>query len=137
MKFDFEAINRERRRQGVEPLAVRRGPGRPAGFRPQLKDAPADKAAHLYVGHGLSIREVAATLNVSGSTIRRRLAAAGIPTRPNARRSRLRHLNQARLFGSIVDVGVVKTAKRWHIQARTLKRYLAKLRAADMVNKRV
>ena len=83
----------------------------------------------LYVEQGLSSRECAAVLGVGDATIRRRLKAAGIAARPNIRRSRLRHLDQARLFASIAELGVRKTAKRWRIPERTLKYYLSKLRA--------
>jgi len=84
----------------------------------------------LYVKEKKSVREVAAIMGMGDATIRRRLHKAGTTMRSNARRSRLRHLNQAHLFASIAEVGVRKTAKRWHIHERTLKYYLAGLRAA-------
>lgn len=84
----------------------------------------------LYIDRGLSIREVAAVLGLSEATIRRRLKAAGIPARSMAKRSRLRTLDQARLFADIAELGVDKTAKKWGIFERTLKRYLAGLRRA-------
>ena len=84
----------------------------------------------MYIKEQKSTRDVAAIMGLGDATIRRRLHAAGVVMRSNAPRSRLRRLDQPQLFASIAEHGVRKTAKRWHIQARTLQRYLAKLRAA-------
>jgi len=83
----------------------------------------------LYVREEKSLRDIAAIMGLCEATIRRRLHAAGVAMRSNAPRSRLRNLNQARLFASIAEIGVRKTAKRWRINERTLKYYLAKIRA--------
>lgn len=85
--------------------------------------------ARLYVKEGKSVREVAAVLGISDAAVKRRLHAAGVVMRSNARRSRLRLLNQARLFADINDLGVDRTAAKWGIPERTLKYYLSKLRA--------
>jgi transposase len=89
------------------------------------------RIVRMYVNEKLSTRDIAAIMGLGDATIRRRLHAAGVVMRSNAPRSRLRRLDQARLFASIAEHGVRKTAKRWHIQERTLKYYLAGLRAKD------
>ena len=109
--------------QEAAGLEVKRG-------RPQLRASATmkDQLTLLYIVQELSVREVGAVMGISEASVRRRLTATGIPTRTKARRSRLRLLDQARLFGSIAEVGVRKTAKRWGIPERTLKSYLAGLR---------
>jgi len=87
------------------------------------------RAVRLYINEKKSLRDIASIMGLSEATIRRRLHAAGVAMRSNAPRSRLRKLNQARLFASIVEIGVRKTAKRWKINERTFKYYLAGLRA--------
>jgi len=111
------------RYQEAAGLEVKRG-------RPQLSPTARmkDRLTRLYIVQKLSIREVGKAMKISEASVRRWLKAAGIPTRTKARRSRLRLLDQARLFGSIAAVGVRKTAKGWGIPERTLKSYLARLR---------
>jgi DNA-binding transcriptional regulator LsrR (DeoR family) len=112
--------------QEAAGLEVKRG-------RPQLRATATmkDRLTRLYIVQELSVREVGAAMGISEASVRRWLTVAGIPKRTNARRSRLRLLDQARLFGSIAAVGVRKTAKRWGIPERTLKSYLAGLRDRD------
>jgi len=76
-------------------LEVKRG-------RPQLRATATmkDRLTRLYIVQELSIRKVGKAMGISEASVRRRLTAAGIPTRTKAGRSRLRLLNQARLFGS-------------------------------------
>jgi hypothetical protein len=112
--------------QEAAGLEVKRG-------RPRLRatETVKDRLTRLYIVQELSVREVGAAMGISEASVRRWLTVAGIPTRTKARRSRLRLLDQARLFGSIAAIGVRKTAKRWGIPERTLKSYLAGLRDRD------
>jgi hypothetical protein len=52
----------------------------------------------------------------------------GLKRRPGVKRSRLRKLDQARLFADIAEMGVDRTARKWRIPERTLKEYLARIR---------
>jgi transposase len=88
------------------------------------------RIVRMYVREQKSSRDIAAIMGLGDATIRRRLKAAGIPARSNARRSRLRKLDQAALFASIEEIGVNRTAKRFKIIERTLRYYLAGLRKA-------
>jgi hypothetical protein len=111
------------RYQEAAGLEVKRG-------RPRRIVTPAMKKRlrRLYVEEGFSLCDVAAAMKIKKETVRLELKAAGV-IRTNAPRSRLRLFDQARLFGYIAAFGVRKTAKRWRIPERTLKHYLAKLRA--------
>lgn len=104
-------------------LEVRRG-------RPALSINESERALlhRLYILEGRSTREVAAIMKISEATVRRRLRTAGILLRSNAKRSRLRALDQARLFADIIEIGVDRTARKWGIPERTFKSYLARLR---------
>lgn len=86
------------------------------------------RIVRMYVKEKKSSRDIAAIMGLGDATIRRRLKAAGIPARSNARRSRLRKLDQAALFASIKEIGVHKTARRFKLNSRTLEYYLAGLR---------
>jgi hypothetical protein len=93
-------------------LEVKRG-------RPQLRTTATmkERLTRLYIVQELSVRKVGVAMEISEASVRRRLTAAGIPTRTKARRSRLRLLNQTRLFADIVELGVDKTAKKWKIKS--------------------
>lgn len=109
--------------QETAGLEVRRG--RPALI---IDESERARLHRLYIIEERSTRDVAAILKIGEATVRRRLRGAGIEVRPNVKRSRLRALDQKRLFADIAEYGVDKTALRWSIPERTLKAYLAGLR---------
>jgi transposase len=98
--------------------------GRPPAGPPPLK---AD-LVRLYVQEGQSVRDVAAALGCSKDMVHRRLKEFGIKVRPPAKRSRLRKLDQGKLFAAIAEKGIDRTAADWDIPMRTLTEYLARLR---------
>ena len=110
--------------QEAAGLEVKRG--RP---RRMVEEKEKERLTRFYVVQELSTREIAKVMKISDASVKRRLHAAGVVMRSNARRSRLRLLNQARLFSDIIDLGVDRTAAKWGISERTLKHYLSKLRA--------
>lgn len=104
-------------------LEVKRG-------RPRTRGPDPGELRRLYEVEGKSTRDLATALGMSDKKIRSELRLAGVDLRTNAKRSRLRHFNQARLFSDIVLWGVDETARKWKIPERTLKGYLAALRKA-------
>jgi transposase len=108
--------------QEAAGLIVRRGRP-PAGQTPSKADL-----VRLYVQEGQSVRDVAAALGCSKDMVHRRLKEFGIKVRPPAKRSRLRKLDQGKLFAAIAEKGIDRTAADWNIPMRTLTEYLARLR---------
>ena len=84
----------------------------------------------LYQADGESTKALAERFGISGGKVRRELRAIGVELRSNAKRSRLRTLDQAALFSDIVLYGVEEAARRQGISERALQRYLAGLRGA-------
>jgi hypothetical protein len=81
------------------------------------------------------MREVAAALKMDPGAVRRRLKAGGAKIRTKARAaSKLKRLDQERLFGAIAAFGVSATAARYGIEKRTLQYYLAGLRREEEKN---
>ena len=99
------------------------GGGRPTKPRPAR-----EILARLYVEEGRAVREIAGILGESKDMIARALKGYGIKRRLGVKRSRLRTLDQGRLFADIAEKGVDRTAAAWGIPERTLKHYLAQIR---------
>jgi transposase len=95
----------------------------PAGPAPSKADL-----VKLYVRDRMSVRDVAATLGCSKDAVRRGLRTYGIKARSSAKRSRLRKLDQGKLFADLAEGGINKTAESWGIPRRTLTEYLARIR---------
>jgi len=109
--------------QEAAGLEVKRG-------RPPLGPAPTkDQLVELYVRGGRSVRDIAASLGCSKDMVHRKLKDFRIKVRTAVRRSRLLKLDQAALFADIAEMGVDRTALKWGIPERTMKSYLAKIRA--------
>jgi transposase len=103
-------------------LEVKRG-------RPPVGPAPSKSdLVKLYVQEGLSVRDVAAALGCTKDAVYRALKKYKVAIRPRAKRSRLRKLDQGKLFADIAEMGVDRTARKWQIPERTLKAYLARIR---------
>jgi len=103
--------------------------------RPPIGPEDAGRELELYA-QGFSMREVAAALKMDPGAIRRRLKAGGATIRTKARApSRLRRLDQEKLFGQIAAFGVRATAAKWKLGERNLYLYLAALRREHEANK--
>lgn len=106
-------------------LEVKRGRP-PAGPPPSKADL-----VKLYVQESRSVRDVAAALGCTKDAVHRGLKKYGIETRSSAKRSRLRKLDQGKLFADLAEKGIDRTAASWNIPMRTLTEYLARLRRGD------
>jgi len=107
--------------QEAAGLEVKRG-------RPPIGPPPSKAdLVRLYVKEGRSIRDVAAALGCSKDAVHKALQAYGIKVRPPAKRSRLRKLDQGKLFADLAEKGIDRTAESWGIPMRTLTEYLARL----------
>ncbi len=101
----------------VGPMAVWRAlvafdiPRRPHG-RPVAPPAPALELRRLYLEEGRPIRQLAAHYKVSYTTMRQRLAAAGVPLRPPGNRWRRRGRLATRAAGPHAPDGAAQDGPR-------------------------
>ena len=112
------------RYQEAAGLKLKRG-------RPRTPGPDPGELRRLYEVEGKSMRDLAAIFRISDSKVRRELRAAGAESRPNVKRSRLRHLDQAALFSDLRELGPGRTAEKWGIPRRTFFDYLARIRPRD------
>jgi len=104
--------------QEAAGLEVKRG-------RPLAGPAPSkEDLIKLYVLEERSVRAVAAVLGCSKDAVYRGLKQYGIPTRPNASRSRLRTIPLADLKAAIRAKGISGTARDLGIDRSTLRHHL-------------
>ena len=100
--------------------------GRPSKARPARADLEL-----LYVLEARAVRDVDAVLGVSKDMVARALREYGLTARPPAKRSRLRALDQGRLFADLAEFGINRTAEKYGIPRRTFLSYLARVRGKE------
>jgi hypothetical protein len=63
--------------------------------------------------------------------VARALREYGLTARTRTRRSRLRTLDQGRLFADLAELGINRTAMKYGIPRRTFLSYLARVRGKE------
>jgi len=98
--------------------------------RPRLAVSEKERARiyRLYVVEELAVRDVAARLRIPEANVRRRMKAAGIKARSNARRSGIERVDHGALFSDIILLGVEGAAVKHGVSRRTLTYHIARLR---------
>ena len=94
--------------------------------RPSLGNKPdKDELKKLYVKELKSIREIAEGLGCSKDMVYRALKEYKIETRPDHKRSKLRHYNKSCLKKLVEEKGITNTANLLAVNKSTLKKYIA------------
>jgi DNA-binding CsgD family transcriptional regulator len=83
----------------------------------------------LYVGRGLSIREIASRLGLHPHTVHYHLRRYGIETRTGAKRSALRKVKLETLEEGVKEKGVRGYARELGVHENTLRRYLREVKS--------
>jgi len=119
MKYDLDAVNKIRRRRGLEPLPVsKRG-------RPSIGPAPTKaELIELYQRQGLSLRAAAEILGTSKEAVWRGLIEHGIRARKNTKSSRLAVYGLGELRRRVKADGLRPTARALNVSAPALLDYL-------------